>query len=56
MGEIKRYIVVKMGKIIHATDSRIEALKVARNNSGGTFSCVEVFDCLTLETIYEWTY
>lgn len=56
MDKIKRYIVVKVSKIIYATDSRIEALKVAENNTGGTYSYIEVYDCLTLETIFMWTY
>lgn len=56
MGELKRYIVVKVREIIHATNDRKEAIAVAKRESGGTFSFVDVFDCLTLKNIYEWSY
>ena len=55
MGEIKRYIVIQVRKIIHATDNREEAIMVAKNRQE-TFTFVDVYDLLTRTNIYEWSY
>lgn len=55
MVEVKRYIVIQVRKIIHATDDRKEAIKVAKDRQE-TFTFVDVYDLLTRTNIYEWSY